>query len=430
MRAKSMPTKSITNNGGDMKILSVIAQKPYATGSGVYLSELVREFQKMNHTQTIICGIDQEEPYFADFADTFPDIVIEPVIFGSEELPFAPLGMSDVMPYPSTRYRDLTKEMANRFEKAFVQKLQQVVESFQPDLILCHHVYFLTALVVENFPNHSIAAVCHGTCLRQLMSNSFERERILRAIQKVPTVFALQEEQREEIQLITGLPKERIVVVGNGYNPEIFYPDEKVQKGTGYTDSDRPIRMVFAGKIAVNKGLLSLIRALALLPDKKELYLAGGSGDAEEFAEIQALASQADYPIEFLGMIPQQELAGLYRNCDLFVFPSYYEGLGLVSIEAMACGLPVVTSDTPGIKSWIMSKIANPPVIFVPLPEMIEVDKPLASELPDYEQRFAQAIGEQIARISARNFEKMILPMEQFSWQAVAENIIKNIRLS
>lgn len=43
-----------------MKILSVIAQKPYATGSGVYLSELVREFQKMNHTKAIICGIDYE----------------------------------------------------------------------------------------------------------------------------------------------------------------------------------------------------------------------------------------------------------------------------------------------------------------------------------------------------------------------------------
>ncbi|MDO5096390.1 MAG: glycosyltransferase family 4 protein [Peptostreptococcaceae bacterium] len=409
-----------------MKILSVIAQKPYATGSGVYLSELVREFQKMNHTQAIICGIDKEEPYFANFADTFSDIIIEPVIFGNEELPFAPLGMSDVMPYPSTRYRDLSAEMAKRFEHVFVQKLKQMVESFQPDLILCHHLYFLTALVVENFPQHSIAAICHGTCLRQLASNSFERERILRAIQKIPTIFALQEEQREEIRQIVGLPKEQIVAVGNGYNPAIFYPGDEKRKNE---ESHRPIRMAFAGKIAVNKGLLSLLRALALLQSKNiELYLAGGGGDEKEFAEIKNLASRADYPIEFLGMIPQTELAELYRNCDLFVFPSYYEGLGLVSIEAMACGLPVVASDTPGLKSWITSKIPEPPIVFVPLPRMLEVDKPIPSELQDYEKRFAQAIEEQMNRISARNFEKIILPMEKFSWQAVAENILDNVR--
>lgn len=432
-----------------MRILSIIAQKPYATGSGVYLTELLREFENMGHEQAMVCGIAGDEN-FEHYERSFPKIRMFPVRFNTDTLPFNLPGMSDVMPYPSTRYRDLSQEQAQDFEKAFVSTITKAVETFQPDLILCHHLYFLTSLVVENFSADKVGAICHGTCLRQLASNSFERERIRSAIAKIPHIFALQSEQKKDIESVFGIEAGKISVVGNGYNPKIFYKRASETIGEdgsaawqndngGKNDlfpiseqenlfekaSDRMIRLAFAGKISFSKGLLSLFEAIDKIRDKKiQLFLAGGAGDVKEFDQIRNRAEQSVHQVIFLGQRSQEDLAKLYSRCDLFVFPSYYEGLGLAIIEAMACGLPVVVSDTEGLQEWITSKTQNAPITFIPLPEMESIDKPMANDLPAYEERLAKAICAQIEAIENNHFQKCEVCMDQFSWQSVAENIL------
>ncbi|MDO4711745.1 MAG: glycosyltransferase family 4 protein [Peptostreptococcaceae bacterium] len=416
-----------------MKILSIIAQKPYATGSGVYFTELLKRFEEQGHEQAILCGISWDEDFSA-YEQRFPNIRMFPLRYGSEELPFDILGMSDVMPYPSTRYRDLSAEQARRFEKAYIAKIRSAVRSFQPDLILCHHLYFLTTIVVENFSDHPITGICHGTCLRQIGSNPFERERILRAIRKLPKIFALQEEQKKEIASL-GIDPERIRVVGNGYDPAIFSKKdladedkrsvlERIEKTFGEDFDPAEIRLAYAGKISLSKGLMSLFGAIDRIRDRRlKIYLAGGGGVQEESDMIRARARLSYHKAIFLGHRTQDELAELYRSCDLFVFPSYYEGLGLAVIEAMACGLPVVVSDTEGLRAWICAKIDDPPIEFVELPKMRDVDRPYEEELPDYERRLAEAIERQIRRIENESMPDD-MDMSAFSWQKVAEEIL------
>lgn len=94
-----------------MRILNISAQKPDSTGSGTYLAALVREQIETGHRAAVLCGaapgdtqgeLDRRAAVFA-------------VPFESPELPFPICGMSDVMPYPSTRYRDLTPSMLKAF---------------------------------------------------------------------------------------------------------------------------------------------------------------------------------------------------------------------------------------------------------------------------------------------------------------------------
>ena len=79
-----------------MKILSVTAQKPDSTGSGIYLTELVRGFKKKGITQSVIAGVTK-----ADQVCLPEGVSFYPVYFESEQLPYPITGMSDEMPYPS-----------------------------------------------------------------------------------------------------------------------------------------------------------------------------------------------------------------------------------------------------------------------------------------------------------------------------------------
>ena len=114
-----------------MKILSVTAQKPDSTGSGIYLTELVRGFKKKGITQSVIAGVTK-----ADQVCLPEGVSFYPVYFESEQLPYPITGMSDEMPYPSTRYSDLTEEMTEMFRNAFGEVLKKAVEELDPDVIL------------------------------------------------------------------------------------------------------------------------------------------------------------------------------------------------------------------------------------------------------------------------------------------------------
>ena len=150
-----------------MKILSVTAQKPNSTGSGVYLTELMKEFEKLGHKQAIVAGISMGEEIALPF-----EASVYPVQFMSKDLPFPVCGMSDEMPYTSTRYKDMTREMVFQFKSIFLRELKRAMDEFCPDLIFCHHLYLLTAIVREAFPEKKIYGFCHNTDLRQMQSLS------------------------------------------------------------------------------------------------------------------------------------------------------------------------------------------------------------------------------------------------------------------
>lgn len=394
-----------------MRILSITAQKPDSTGSGVYLTELVKGFHKAGHQQAVICGTIQPDVI------QFPaGVAVFPVYYQSSEVPFPVCGMSDEMPYKSTRYCDMNEHMTDQLLWAFRRRLMEAVEVFRPDVILCHHLYFLAALVREMYPGIPVYGQCHGSDLRQFLKNPWQHEWILSQIPKLDGIFALHEEQKKQICFVYGIPEEKVHVLGTGYNSDVFFVNERLKAA-------RPsgkIRLIFAGKISGKKGVLSLLRAMQYVhhPDVYELAFAGGYGNEEEYEKIRQLASVCPCEVNFLGKLPHSRLAEEMNASDVFVLPSFYEGLPLVLIEAMACGLQAICTDLPGIRPWMNRAVPEHGVLFVRPPEMENEDEPLPESLPEFERRLAAAI-DTVGFMPEPNLEQV----RQVSWDALCRKI-------
>lgn len=394
-----------------MRILSITAQKPDSTGSGIYLTELVRAMQEMGHQQAVIAGIYREDrPVFPEGTAFFP------VYFETEELPFPIAGMSDEMPYRSTRYRDMTEDMADRFMHAFEQKALEAVEAFRPDLIICHHLYLMTAALRRALPEERIYGICHNTDLRQMVKTDLRRDFIAENIAGLDRIFTAQQEQVELIRELYGVEEERIRVIGTGYSQERFY-DRGLRKRDGI------IRLVFAGKIAEKKGVMSLLRALSAigpeLAERMQLTLAGGAGNREEYQEIRKLAERCPVKTVFTGRLDQDALAELYCKSDIFVLPSYYDSIPLTLVEALACGCRAVVSELPGLKPWILGNVPGADVSFVRLPEMEHADEPKKESLPAFEKRLSEALRESAEKGCTEQAD-----LSRVSWRGLAERIL------
>ena len=369
-----------------MRILNITAQKPDSTGSGVYLTELVKGFEKLGHEQAVIAGVIKE-----DVVCLSESVRFYPVYYQTEKLPFPVCGMSDEMPYESTRYCDMSEEMTMQFRNTFGQKVKEAVEEFKPDVILCHHLYYLTALVRELCSDIKVCGISHGSDLRQIQKNPWQREYIKKNICKLNRIFALHQEQKEMICNIHACPQNQVEVIGTGYNSDLFYISSEAKQ------KNEKQRYIFAGKLSEKKGVKSLLKSISYIRDagkKMELMFAGGYGNVEEYKEIQSLAEECLCDVTFLGKLSQTELAQKMNECDVFVLPSFFEGLPLVVIEAMACGLRVVCTDLPGIREWLNDNIPDNGVVFVEPPEMKNSDEPTVESLPIFEEKLAKALIE------------------------------------
>lgn len=394
-----------------MKILSITAQKPDSTGSGVYLTELVKGFQKMGHEQAVIAGVTRE-----DIIQLPEDVKVFPVYYQSEQLPFPVAGMSDEMPYESTRYCDMTEEMTKQFRKTFCDHVKEVIEEFQPDVILCHHLYYLTSLVREICPDRKVCGISHGSDLRQIQKNPWQREYIKKQIGGLDQILALHQEQKEDICKYYGCPADKIAVIGTGYNSDVFYLDSQEK------EPNARLRLIFAGKLSEKKGVMSLLKSISYIEnanERIEIALAGGYGNAEEYQEICRLAEECPCKVTFLGKLPQGKLAQELNQSDIFVLPSFFEGLPLVIIEAMACGLRVVCTDLPGIQNWLSTNIPNSGAVFVTPPEMQNADEPVLESLPAFEKRLAESILE-VQHHEKPNQENV----KKVSWDGLCSRLI------
>ncbi len=151
----------------------------------------------------------------------------------------------------------------------------------------------------------------------------------------------------------------RLHVVYNGIDLEQWKPnhDPDLVRSLG-VDPDRPT-VIFVGRITRQKGLPYLLRAAATLPPEVQLVLCAGAPDTKEImAEVTGLvhdlAEQRSGVVWIERILPRAELTALLTAADVFVCPSVYEPLGIVNLEAMACGTAVVGTATGGIPEVVV----------------------------------------------------------------------------
>jgi glycosyltransferase involved in cell wall biosynthesis len=367
-----------------MKILHILSQRPERTGSGIYLQAVIREAARKGHQNFLLAGIPANSAPRLDMIG--PDRC-RFVHFEGEDLPFPVVGMSDVMPYRSTRFSDLTPQEVEAYENSFSDKLLESFEAFGPDLINSHHLWLMTATAKRLFPDTPIVTTCHGTELRQSINCPQLMKRVRPAIRKINAVMALSRPQKKEIRTLLRLPASSIHVVGGGYDDTLFSAEKK--------PTPSPVEILYAGKLSQAKGvpwLLKSLRKLTALPWR--LHLAGG-GSGREKAQCLELAQSLGDRVVVHGTLDHRELAGLMKRTHLFVLASYFEGLPLVLLEALASGCRIVATALPGSKE-VLGQAGNRFVCLIDLPPLKTVDAPFAKDEERLEIALAEAIRQQI----------------------------------
>lgn len=140
-----------------------------------------------------------------------------------------------------------------------------------------------------------------------------------------------------------GVPERRIAVVPCGVDLSVFRPDGPVAPRTGG-------RLILSiGRMVPRKGVDTVIRALRRIPDA-DLVIAGGRADDEEAVRLYDLARAygLERRVHVIGSVPREHVPALMRSADVLVTVPWYEPFGMVAIEAMACGVPVVASAVGG----------------------------------------------------------------------------------
>lgn len=393
-----------------MKILHIISQSPDFTGSGKYIQEIILQSAKNGHDNFLLAGAQ------ADF-NISPSVIPRDrslfVRFDGMDLDFPIPGMSDIMPYQSSLFSLLDEDKLSVYRLAFEKKISEALDRFKPDLIHTHHLWIVSALARQMAKNIPMVTTCHGTCLRQHHTCPDISKEILSDLQRIDKVIALSCEQKQLIVSNLSIDPQKISIISGGYNKDCFYSEPKPFDGT--------VELLYAGKISEPKGVPWLLKSLYLIRELPfRLHLAGNAND-EQKQLCLSLADRLGSKALYHGPLNHDELSDLMRKAHIFILPSFFEGLPLVLMEALACGCRIITTALPGVHE--IFKTDSPGMVrLVKLPRLETIDKPFKRDETAMEKRLSITIAELISQVETHPQPDMAYVRSNssiFTWEKI-----------
>jgi D-inositol-3-phosphate glycosyltransferase len=316
----------------------------------------------------------------------------------------------------------------------FTTKLQEHVAAEGKSYDLIHSHYWLSAEVARTLaPAWRVPRIqmfhTLGLVKREVMDEDIDGESDVRvsietrAVRESAAVTAASEIEVSELVDLYGADPAKLHIIPCGVDPNIFRPMRQAdaREALGRDQCERII--LFVGRIEQIKGIDVLLRALGLLffrhPELRNdvcLLVVGGAldpgDDSPEIEKIEALRSlvhqhRMEANVSFVGSMDQQRLALFYAAADVCAVPSLTESFGLVALEAMACGTPVVGTRVGGLQTLIEHGQSG---LLVPAGDYQALAESIAQVLTDPRLRMHLAHG---ARERA----------EHFSWRSVGDRV-------
>ena len=348
-----------------MKILFTITG-PWGTGAATVVDGVVQELQNLGHKIKVV---------FPDLGLPSPDadkyygnpelyhIIQFPIEFKGVDFPTFPL----IVPDPNPRNLKMAwtfKDMAETEFKNYIEflkyRLQEVIREFQPDVIETEHIWLMGYVLNELGYTYIVGA--HNSDQMGFRYDPRMRPYATICAKNAAYIFSISDAVKLECLKLYGVPDEKVIVIPNGYDNQIFQPrqlsKEDVFRKHGI-DADVSLPVVtFGGKMSKTKGVDVLLEANAILQKRhSHSLLLFGSGDLEDVLG-RSPTGEETLNTHLIGHVTQDVLAQFHNIAEFSVLPSRDEGFAVAALEAMGCGLPVVASDIPSLKDLIVGDTA------------------------------------------------------------------------
>ncbi|MBM7664838.1 glycosyltransferase involved in cell wall biosynthesis [Solibacillus kalamii] len=240
----------------------------------------------------------------------------------------------------------------------WAQQFMRVFRANKRNISLTHSHYVFPSGIFSYYlkKRHNIPYIvtAHGGDINKMAKKGGQiREFTEKILQSADHVIAVGEELAATIETTFHVENDKISVMSMGIDRTVFNKaDDKKQHAKELGMDPDKTNFLFVGNIIREKGVTELVRAFnkvtESLPQQATLYCVGSTKDSNFTSKVKELARD-NTAIHFIEPLPQQELARYFQAADVFVLPSYIEGLGLVALEAMSCGTPVIASDVGGL---------------------------------------------------------------------------------
>ena len=264
-------------------------------------------------------------------------------------------------PRSSQTFYDLTDEQLAAYIAAFEAAIDKTIRVFKPDIIHVQHVWVLAWIAMKTVVPYVVT--CHGTDLMGYQKSKHYRFYADEAATQAGSIIAISKDNVSLAKETFPQSASKIFYQKNGYSTLLFHPvdvtKEEVMAEYGLPHADYVV--LFVGKLAHFKGVDVLLNAARLYEEKSGGRIATIiAGDGELADDLKRHAKKNKLRnVHFMGFVPITRLNELYSMADVAVVPSRREPFGLVAIEALACGCPVVATNQGGLPDIISNEVGS-----------------------------------------------------------------------
>ncbi len=303
---------------------------------------------------------------------------IQVLCFGDQESDVDGIKVRGIDPEDHLSFQDPKHK---KFLNTMLRNLEMAGSLNDVDVVHCHTWYshFAGCLVKQLagaklvLTTHSLEP--HRPWKREQLGSAYDGSTWIEktAYQSADGVVAVSESMRTDVHELYDVPLEKIRVIHNGIDLDQYKPTFNPEILRHYEiDLERPF-VLFVGRITRQKGIIHLVDAIKHIESDVQVVLCAGAPDTEEIGRemtehVERARREARNPILWIPkVLSKQEIITLYSHADLFVCPSVYEPFGIINLEAMACGTPVVASAVGGIKEVVLHDRTGLLVPFEPI---------------------------------------------------------------
>jgi glycosyltransferase involved in cell wall biosynthesis len=315
-------------------------------------------------------------------------------------------------PKSNNQFYKLTRQEMNDYLKRFISVIKAESKSFKADIIHCQHLWVAPYAALQTKIPYVITA--HGTDIKGYKKDKRYRQIALKGAAGAEKIITISDQVNQDVKDYYFIEDDKLIKILNGVDDTLFKPLKTdrlklIQKYLPNVKENPEHLLTFVGKLTDFKGVDLLIKAAKKYEKEFPGIMTLIIGHGELLDTLKKQAEKLDLKnLYFLGNLPQEELPAFYSSADLSIVPSRIEPFGLVAVEALACGTPVIASRAGGLPDFINQEVGR-------LFKMNDSDDLAAKIIAALKNNDKEKKGEKAAEYA----------LNKFSWARVIDEVLE-----